>query len=93
MKIIDRSKATLPIGYSLYSVRLTYGREFNALVSANNEREAKDIVKNVYDYLHPKILSVKFVNDNHKLIHDLTRELIFGKLNIIENGLRFAGKS
>lgn len=84
MLVIDRTKVTLPIECSLYSVRLTYGRAFDTLVSAENPKEAVKIAKSVYDYLNPKVLGVQLVSEDHEVIHNRTKELILGKLDTME---------
>ena len=83
-EVIDRTKCTLPSDHFMYKVIGTYGREFSALVSAKDEKSAKQIFKRTYDYLSPKILSVEMVNDNHDILFDRSKSLILGKMNIIE---------
>ena len=93
MKITDRTQCTLPKEHSLYLVKGTYGRDFNAYVSAQSEKEAKQIFKSTYDYLSPKILEVTFISDDQEKHFDRSKMLILGKLNIIttvkgENDMR-----
>ena len=68
MITIDRTQATLPDGHSLWKAIFTYGgtTRVSVLVSAETERQAKEIVNSVYDYLSPKMLVISFV-DNDKL--------------------------
>ena len=82
--IIDRTKCTLPLGYSLFHARFSYGKEVNCFVSAQNRKQAREIVNDTYSYLGPKIIYIDFVSSDNKIIYDRTKQLILGELNIVE---------
>lgn len=85
--VIDRSKATLPKGYSLWKVTITYGTKtgFPVLVSAQDKREAINIIKSVYSFLSPKILSIVFIIEDSNIVFDRYKCMILGNMDIKEN--------
>ena len=82
MLVVDRTKARLPNGYSLWQIIFTYGGQtrVNVLVSAETKRKAIDEVKETYSYLNPKMLSIEYIDSDTERIYDRTKELILGKL-------------
>ena len=83
--VIDRSKATIPVGNSLWQVTFTYGGKTSVptLVSAQNKREAINIVKSVYSFLSPKILAIDFILEDSQVVFDMYKCMILGNMNII----------